>query len=153
MNGNARIFWRTGRAALLSGATAALAGCATRPGARSDASGGVDPASPAAAQVAAAARRPGPAPLLSDIPPAPTDVRAPSAWRAAIEDQEAEGVFIRRSVAEGAWTLADSEAFAVRARAEIEAAGLRPPTDAEIAESEAFARAMRKRAIPPPSRR
>jgi len=38
-------------------------------------------------------------------------------------------------------------------REEANPLGLTPPTDAEMAESEAYARALRKRATPPPSPR
>lgn len=150
MEGDARIFWRTGRLALLAGAGLALSACAsttlTEPGAGVP----VDPASPAAAAVAAAAAQPGEWPTFASIPEIPADLRTPGEWRAAVEDQETEGLNTARAAAEETWSLTATEAFAADLRARANALDVRPPTDAEIAESEAYARALRKRATPPP---
>ncbi|HRD47158.1 MAG TPA: hypothetical protein PLF78_11805, partial [Caulobacter sp.] len=93
---------------------------------------------------------PGAWPIFADIPEIPADVRAAAAWRQAVADQETEGLDTRRAVAAETWSLTATEAFAEQQRAEANALDLHAPTDAEIAESEAYARALRKRATPPP---
>lgn len=153
MNGDTRIFWRTGRLALLAGVAMTLTACAAiaefEPGAEAP----IDPASPAAAAVAAAAKTPGPWPTFADIPEVPADVRDPAGWRAAVADQDAAGVQTQREAAEDTWSLTATEAFAARTQAEIDSVKVHAPTAAEIAESEAYARALRARATPPPSPR
>ena len=153
MNGDARTFWRTGRLTLLAGAAAGLTACASLPIIEPGAASGIDPRSAAAAEIAKAARTPGPWPTFADIPPIPEDVRSSAEWRAAVADQEAEGVYTTRNAAEDTWSLTATEAFEARAREEANPLGLRAPTDAGSAESEAYARARRKRATPPPSPR
>lgn len=153
MNGDARTFWRTLRLALLAGAASGLTACADLPKLEPGASAAIDPKSPAAAQVGEALKHPGPWPTFAGIPDVPDDVRTSAAWRAAIEDQQAEGLYTARNAAEDTWSLTATEAFEAQARAEANPLGLKPPTDAEMAESEAYARALRKRATPPPSPR
>ena len=111
----------------------------------------VDPT--AAAQVNEALKNPGPWPTFAGIPQIPEDVRNSAQWRAAIEDQQAEGVYTSRNGAADTWSLTATEAFEAQAREEANPLGLHAPTDAEMAESEAYARALRKRATPPPSPR
>lgn len=152
MNGDARTFWRTTRLALLAGAASGLSACVTMP-LEPGSTAQVDPRSPAAAEVTEALRSPGPWPTFAGIPEIPQDVRTSPEWRAAIEDQEAEGVYTSRMAAEDTWSLTATESFEAEARAEANPLGLHAPTDAEIAESEAYARALRKRATPPPSPR
>jgi hypothetical protein len=153
MNGVARTFWRTTRLALLAGAATGLTACARLPVMEPGPTAGIDPRSRVAAEVARAARTPGPWPTFAGIPEIPDDVRGSAAWRAAVADQEAEGVFTSRDAAEDTWSLTATEVFEARAREEANPLGLQPPTDAEMAESEAYARALRKRATPPPSPR
>lgn len=153
MNGDARIFWRSTRLPLLVTAAAALTGCASLSGIEPGGGASIDPRSPAAAQIEAAARQAGPTPSLAEVPPPPTDLRPAEAWRAAIADQQAEGAYVLNSAAPSTWTLSDTDGFVAGARAQVDVAGLHAPTDAEIAESEAFAKAMRQRATPPPSPR
>jgi hypothetical protein len=153
MNGDARTFWRTLRLALLAGVASGLTACADLPKLEPGAGAAIDPRSPAAAQVGEAMTQPGVWPTFAGIPEGPDDLRSPAAWRAAIEDQEAEGLYTARNAAADTWSLAGTDAFEAQARAEANPLGLLPPTDAEIAESEAFVRAMRKRATPPPSPR
>lgn len=153
MNGAARTFWQTFRLSLLAGAAGGLTACADLPKLEPGASAEVDPRSPAAAEVTAAIHDPGPWPTFAGIPQIPEDVRESSAWRAAIADQEAEGLSTRRDAAEETWSLTATEAFEADARQQANPLGLQPPTDAEMAESEAYARALRKRATPPPSPR
>lgn len=149
MEGEARIFWRTGRLALLTGAAISLASCAAVTELEPGAGVPVNPSSPAAAAVAKAAAEPGPWPTFADIPEIPADVRASADWRAAVEEQEAEGLYTERTGGEGTWSLTATEAFALEQRARAGEHDVHAPTDAEIAESEAYARALRKRATPP----
>ncbi len=150
MNGDARTFWQTFRLTLLVGAAGGLTACADLPKLEPGAGAQIDPASPAAAQVAEAINHPGPWPTFAGIPEVPDDVRNSAAWRAAVEDQEAEGVYTSRNGAEDTWSLTATAAFEADARAQANPLGLYAPTDAEMAESEAYARALRKRATPPP---
>lgn len=153
MNGDARTFWRTTRLTLLAGAATGLTACADLPGLEPGASAKVDPKSPAATEVAKAMQEPGPWPTFAGIPAVPDDVRSSAAWREAVQDQEAQGVDTARMAAPDTWSLTATEAFEALARAEANPLGLTPPTAAEMAESEAFAQALRKRATPPPSPR
>lgn len=153
MNGDARTFLRTMRLMLLAGAASGLTACADLPKFEPGANAKVDPHSPAAAQVNEALKNPGPWPTFAGIPQIPEDVRNSAQWRAAIEDQQAEGVYTSRNGAADTWSLTATEAFEAQAREEANPLGLHAPTDAEMAESEAYARALRKRATPPPSPR
>lgn len=141
------------RLTLLAGAAGGLTACADLPKLEPGANAQVDPRSPAAARVTEALKTPGPWPTFAGIPQIPDDVRDSAGWRAAIEDQQAEGVDTSRSGAADTWSLTATEAFEAAARAEANPLGLHAPTDAEMAESEAYARALRKRATPPPSPR
>lgn len=152
MNADARTFCETFRLALLAGVAGGLTACASLP-LEPGSNVAVDPRSPAAAEVAAALKTPGPWPTFAGIPQIPEDVRSSTSWRAAIEDQEADGLYTSRMAAEDTWSLTATEAFEAGARAEANPLGLHAPTDAEMAESEAYARALRKRATPPPSPR
>lgn len=153
MNGDARTFWQTLRLALLAGGASGLTACADLPKLEPGTNATINPASPAAAEVARALASPGPWPTFDGIPMVPADVRNSAAWRAAIEDQQAEGLFTARNGAADTWSLTATAAFEAQARAEANPLGLHAPTDAEIAESEAYARTLRKRATPPPSPR
>lgn len=108
----------------------------------------VDPASPIAAQVAAKARAGRTYPTFADIPSAPTDVRALPAFGRAANALEVAGADVIRETAPGTWTLTGTEAFAGRARdmAGPEITGAESTTAA----TEAFAKAQRARATPPP---
>ncbi|MES2035635.1 MAG: hypothetical protein V4466_15820 [Pseudomonadota bacterium] len=130
-----------------------LSACASVAAFEPGANAQIDPTSPAAAAVAEAARTPGPWPTFADIPEVPADLRDAAAWRAAVADQEAEGAATQRAGAEDTWSLTATEAFTARAQADIDSVKVHAPTDAEVAESEAYARALRARATPPPSPR
>lgn len=150
MEGDKRIFWRNGRLALLAGAAMTLTACAGFEQFEPGAGVAIDAQSPAAAAVQAEAAKPRAWPTFADIPPPPADVRDAAGWREAVVDQEAEGTYTARNAAEDTWSLTATESFAARAKAEVDAVSVHAPTDAEIAESEAYARALRKRATPPP---
>lgn len=153
MEGDKRIFWRAGRLALLAGAAMMLTACQAVAELEPGADAQIDPNSPAAEIVARAAAEPGEWPTFADIPEIPADVRNSEAWRAAVQDQEAEGLYTARNAADDTWSLSGSEAFAAEQRAKVAEVNVHAPTAAEIAESEAYARALRARATPPPSPR
>ncbi len=150
MEGDTRIFWRAGRLALLTALGLGLTACAAVAELEPGAAAPIDPSSPAAAAVASAAAQPGEWPTFAGIPGIPADIRASAAWREAVADQEAEGLYTQRTAAGETWSLTATEEFAAGQRAQAAALDVRAPTDAEIAESEAYARALRKRATPPP---
>jgi hypothetical protein len=112
----------------------------------------VAPGSPVALAVEEAVRNPGPIPSFASVPPIPSN--PPTA-----QSQAADAGYVESRVAELNRAIAsmppigerEVESYAARARAEL--AGVEPPTDAERAEIEAFARAARARATPPPAPR
>ncbi len=150
MEGDTHIFWRAGRLALLAGAAMTLGACVAIDAVEPGANAAIDPASPASAAVAAAAADPGPWPTFAGIPEMPADVRTASQWGEAVADQEADRLFTERNVAPDTWSLTATEAFAADLRARVAEIDVHAPTDAEMAESEAYARALRARATPPP---
>ncbi len=107
----------------------------------------VDPASPVAEDVARITREPGAFPTFAGIPKAPEPTPVARYGRSA-QAVLAEGVALERATAPDTWTLDGTDVFAERGRA---AAGpqIDPPTPGE---AEAFARALRERATPPPPR-
>ncbi|MCE3288756.1 MAG: hypothetical protein K0R83_768 [Caulobacter sp.] len=149
MNGQARIPLSrvVGASALILGVLS-LAACASprRPFAEVP----VNPTSPAKADIEAVLAEPGDFPTFAAIPAPPADLPTPEALKAQVEDQTAEGQYVVNSTAPETWDLDASDAFAARAMADADVGGIRPPTDAEIAESEAFAAAARARAKAPP---
>lgn len=153
MKADARIFWKASKAALLAGAALTLTACASVAKFEPGTTAAIDPSSPAAAAVAEATKNPGPWPTFADIPQIPTDLRDAATWRAAVDDQRGAGAQTLASTAEDTWSLTATEAFRERAQADIDAVRVHAPTDAEVAESEAYARALRARATPPPSPR
>lgn len=127
---------------------AMLSGCAIS---NPFATASVDPASPIAAEVAAKARASHDYPTFADIPPVPTDVRALPAFGRAATELEVAGADLTRETAPGTWTLTGTESFAGRAR---DIAGPEPTgPESTTAATEAFAKAQRARATPPPSPR
>lgn len=150
MEGDTHIFWRAGRLALLAGAAMTLGACVAIDAVEPGANAAIDPASPAAAAVVAATANPGPWPTFAGIPEMPSDVRTASQWGEAVAEQEADRLFTQRNVAPDTWSLTDTEGFAAGLRAKVAEIDVHAPTDAEIAESEAYARALRARATPPP---
>jgi len=122
----------------------ALAGCAANPFATAK----IDPASPAAADVAKAADRKGPYPRFADIPPMPSDVRAPMAYGHAAAKIETARDELERATAPGTWALNDSLGFAASATAR--AGSDTAPGAQDTAASEALAKRLRDRATPPP---
>jgi hypothetical protein len=95
MEGDTHIFWRAGRLALLASAALTLGACVAIDGLEPGAGAAVDPASSAGTAVAAAVADPGPWPTFAGIPQLPADLRSPEAWRDAVAEQEADGLFTR----------------------------------------------------------
>lgn len=127
-----------------------LAACASPSGRRPFDAVPVNPTSPAKAQIEEVLAKPGDFPTFASIPAPPADLPTPDAFKAEVEDQTAEGQYVVNTTAPDTWDLDASDAFAARAMADADVGGIRPPTDAEIAESEAFAAAARARAKAPP---
>lgn len=150
MEGDTHIFWRAGRLALLAGAAMTLSACVAIDAFEPGADAAIDPTSSAASAVGAAIADRGPWPTFADIPEIPADLRSAEAWREAVAEQEAAGLLTRRDTAPQTWSLAGTEAFAADLRARVAEIDVQAPTEAEMAESAAYARALRARATPPP---
>jgi len=134
-----------GRLLACASVAAALSGCA---GVSPFTSAAVDPSSAVAARVEATARANKTYPKFSDIPPAPSDVRAPRAWGQAAVEVEAERQSLEQATGPATWSLTGTEGFAAQAKAEVGAEVADDP--AAAAATEAFARQTRARATPPP---
>jgi hypothetical protein len=144
MNGETGKIVRLG--VLMGFSALVVAGCSTPFSAAQ-----VDPSSPVAAATQAATHPKGRRPTFADIPPIPTDVRAPAAYRGVIAAQEAAGDKLRRDTAPETFVLKNTETYAARARAAGKAPNFEAPTDADRAETAAFAKAARGRASAPSS--
>ncbi len=143
MNGETR---KIVRVALIVGLAAGASACANP-----FKTAQVDPGSPIAARVAAAATTKGGHRTFMDIPAIPTDVPNANQVRAAVVKQQAAGEALTKAVAPNTWELKDTEAYAAKARRDVKSPALEAPTDADRADTEAFARAARGRASAPPS--
>jgi hypothetical protein len=86
-------------------------------------------------------------PSFCSIPRAPTDVRAPKAYRAAVIDVRVAARTLQRQSAQG-WTTQPQDAAAFAAQARQEATAPPPMTDTATS-AEAFASEGRERAAPP----
>ena len=107
-----------------------------------------DPRSKIADQVAALTQSTGPYPTFEGIPAMPTDIRPLRAWGEGAHQVEAMLAELERATAPGTWSLSGTERFSAQARSQIDMSPALAVSSA--AESEAFARALRKRATPPP---
>jgi hypothetical protein len=143
MNGETR---KIVRVALIVGLTAGVAACTT-PFSTTK----VDPSSPIAARATAAAKAKGERRKFSDIPAMPTDVPTADQVRAAVVQQQRAGDALTAATAPATWELKDSESYAAEARKDVKPPAFEAPTDADRANTEAFARAARGRASAPPS--
>lgn len=132
-------------AALLAG-TLALGGCL----AHDPFDAPIDQGSAAAERVDAATARSRPYPKWSEFPSAPTNVPQPSQFAARVQDVEAAEAELVRAAAGIEWTLSGTEEWAAAARALVDPDLSAPVSAQEAADSEAFARALRERANPPP---
>jgi hypothetical protein len=92
-------------------------------------------------------------PTFAAIPQAPTDVRPARAWRDSIAGVQASGARLAAETAPSTFSLSDTEAFAETTRRRLDPGGPPPEEAASRAAADAFARSIRQRATPPPSRR
>lgn len=143
MNGETRKILRFGLiVGLAAGASACASPFKTAP---------VDPSSPVAAAVAAAAKTKGARLKLSEIPAIPSDIPSADQIRGAVAQQQAAGDALTRATAPSTWELKETEAYAAKARRDVTPPAFEAPTDTDRANTEAFARAARGRASAPPS--
>jgi hypothetical protein len=151
MNGDThRICWDTGRLLLCAASALTLGACVSVPVVEPYAGAQVDPGSAAAAQVQAAAAKRRAYPTFEGIPEMPTDIRPPEAFRVAVAATEDDRSQLLRETAPGTFSLSGTEAFAADQRARVDIGISDIPTAADAAATEAWARAMRARATPPP---
>jgi len=92
-------------------------------------------------------------PTFAAIPEAPTDIRAPRAWRDSIAGVQGARDRLAAETAPSTFSLSGTEDFAEITRRRLDAGGPAPDAAASRAEADAFARSIRQRATPPPSRR
>ena len=124
--------------------SAGLSGCVGNPfGANK-----VDPTSPVAADVARLTRQDGAFPTFASIPNPPTDLRPAPQYGRDARRVSAEAAAVVAATEPGTWTLNNTQAFADAAR-KTAGPALAP---ANPADAEAFAKALRERATPPPPR-
>ena len=145
-----RRFDRTGQAAtgmLILAAGALVAGCVIRPDP-------IDPNSPVAAQAKAVSKAHYATPSFRNVPPQPTDVRAPAVYKSdVVNNVVARRGLERWAAANPPLTTDSTEGFAEAGRAALApalAAQASLPSDEGTADTEAFAEVLRKRATPPP---
>jgi len=129
---------------------ALLGGCAMGPKGPF-ALGGVDPASPVAAEVRAASGSPGPTPRFAEIPAKPGDVRTAQAWRAAVLDEKTLKAETEAHAAAIPFTLKGTQAWAAESHARVLPEYSQPAPADERAQAEAFAAKTAARATPPPT--
>lgn len=148
MNGEARTF----RVVLLTGAASLLlCACAGLPTVDETlAVPPIDQKSPAAAAVADILNTPGDYPTFASIPEVPTDLKTAEQYRSDVEGEQSTAAALVAATAPSTWTLSETDAFAAQAMAEAKVGVVTAPTDAEVADSEAYARALRAKASPPP---
>jgi hypothetical protein len=109
-----------------------------------------DPQSAAAQRVNEAAARNMPYPRWSDFPKAPTEVPTADEFRMRVVDTEEAQAILQAQAAQLHWTLEDTEGWATAQRSLVDASLAQPaPADA-TAQTEAWAAAVRARAVPPP---
>lgn len=84
-------------------------------------------------------------PSFCSIPPVPKDVRDASAFKNAVVDTRLAGVRLVRDTSPAAWSVDETDAFALTARGQAEP----PPAITSPDETEAFVQAMRAKAAPP----
>jgi hypothetical protein len=132
-------------AVALVAASATLGGCMGDPFRAA-----VDPNSPAAAKVSAVMRENPPYPHWSEFPAEPTGVPTPAdiKQRTASLQETQQAVLSQASQID--WTLSGTEEWAGAARGEINPNLAVPPAPSSAADTEAFVRAARALATPPP---
>ena len=151
MNGETRTFRTASRMALIAGAGLLLCACASLPTVdETFAAPPIDQKSPAAAAVADVLNAPGDYPTFAGIPEVPTDLKTPEQYKADVTGQQQTAEALIAATAPSTWTLSETDAFAAQAMTEAKVGTVNAPTDAEVASSEAYARALRAKASPPP---
>ena len=137
------------RLALCLGVAGLTGGCVDLPKVLGPAP--VDPTSAVAQDVLAASKAKVPFPTFRQIPAVPTDVRPVTAWRASVLAMTAEKAALDRNIAATPIDQTDPELWAKRVRAQsgLDAVGPAPGASS-AADAEAFAKALRERATPPP---
>jgi len=108
----------------------------------------IDPASPVAGDVARLTRQSGRFPTFAAIPKPPSDIRPLAQYGRDAGAVLAAGEELTRATAPGTWTLDGTDDFATKARRDA-GPQIEPPKPGD---AEAFARALRERATPPPPR-
>lgn len=106
----------------------------------------VDPNSAIAPEVAKLASADKDYPSFNEIPPKPTDLQSPKVYGARAGELLTARAQLDAATTPNTWTLGNTTSFLARAQADAGPA-LGPPTNAD---TEAFAKAIRKRATPPP---
>ena len=127
-------------------AAAALAGCASNPS-RAE----VDKTSPAAPAIAELPKTLGPYPRWSQFPRGPQPTPPPSEIASSAADLQAAQANLLASASRLQWTLSGTSAFAQSARAQINPEYAAPAPADESAQVEAYAKALREKATPPPA--
>jgi hypothetical protein len=126
-------------------AAAALDGCVTAgKGAQ------VDQSSPAAAEIAKLPQTLGPFPSWSSFPRGPQPTPPPSEIASRVAGLQAAQADLLSSASRLRWTLTGTTTFAADARALVNPALATPAPSDEAAEVEAYVKAMREKAAPPP---
>jgi hypothetical protein len=114
---------------------------------------GMDPDSPLAEQSTALSREAGAYPTFAAIPQVPDDLRPGEIWARDVASVTATRAQIVAQTAPSTFSLNNTEAFAAATRARVGPSGGVPDEAATRASADAFARAVRARATPPPTRR
>lgn len=137
------------RLALCLGAAVSLAACVSPPNLVGPPP--IDATSPVAQDVIAASQVKGPFPHFRDIPAVPKDVRPVTAWRTSVLAMISQRDALASTIAATPFEIADPDLWAknVRSQSGLETVGP-APSPASNSETEAFAKALRDRATPPP---
>ena len=87
-------------------------------------------------------------PGFDSIPKGPTDLRSPARYGRDAQSLTAAGEALRAATEPQTWTLQGTDAFAEKARSDA-GPQIEPPNPGD---AEAYAKALRDRATPPPPR-
>lgn len=121
-----------------------LGACASSPFAAAK----IDSDSPVAADVERLTRADARYPTFASIPKAPNDIRPLARYGRDAKAILAAGAALERATAPETWTLQNTDDFAEKGRRDA-GPQIEPP---KRGDAEAFARALRERATPPPPR-
>ena len=144
MNVSRPLFPNAVRPLVVAAGCALLGGCVGNPFKGAE----IDPASPIAPEAARLTRQNAKSPSFASIPSPPTDVRPLAQYGGDANQVLAAGQALEVATAPGTWTLQSTEDFANKARRDA-GPQIAPPT---AGDAEAFAKALRERATPPPPR-